>query len=438
MKMSTKILIVDDELPVRESLKAILGKDYELLIASSGEEALHLMREEPAIVLLDILMPDMDGFEVLGRIKRHSPDTVIIMITAVNVVKSAVKAMKLGVYNYITKPFEIEEIRSIVRKVLSKRAREEAPAKAIGETHKLREIFELIKKVSQSDAPALIIGESGVGKELAAQAIHLNGPRRDKPFVTINCAAIPETLIESELFGYEKGAFTDAQSRKLGRLEMANGGTLFLDEIADLSLHNQAKMLRFLQYHELTRIGGTQTIRVDARLIAATNKDLTKLVKEERFREDLCYRIKVIPIYLPPLRERKEDIPLLVDHFIKEFSQKGKKEVEGISEEAMELLYSYMWPGNVRELENVINQAVALSTNHLISVRDLPEEIKGSARERERKVGLPQIEKELERGLILNALKKANFVQTKAAEILGISRRILKYKMDKLEIKVER
>jgi len=437
------ILVIDDELSARESLRMILGKDYKLFLASSGKEALQIMqREECDIVFLDILMPGMDGFDVLRKMRRSYPHVAIIMITAVDTAKSAVEAMKLGAYHYITKPFDIHEIKSVIKKVLSEKLEFYGTPEIIGNSKKIREVLEIVKRVSQSKVPVLILGETGAGKELIARAIHFGSLRKDKPFIIINCAAIPDNLIESELFGHEKGAFTDAKERRLGRFELANGGTLFMDEIADLSLGTQARILRFLQYQELLRVGGNQTIKVNVRLIAATNKDLAKAVQDGKFREDLYYRIKVIPIHIPPLRERKEDVLLLVDHFIKRFSQKERKKIKGISKEALDYLISYGWPGNVRELENMIERIVTLSTRDFITEEDLPDELRlakpfESIQElKEDKINLLHLEEELEKTLILDALKKANFVQTKAAHILGISRRILKYKMDKLNIKL--
>ena len=313
----------------------------------------------------------------------------------------------------------------------------------IGKSREIKEVLDIVKRISQSEAPVLILGESGTGKELIARAIHFQSPRKHKPFIVMNCAAIPDNLIERELFGYEKGAFTDAKEKRLGRFELADGGTLFMDEIADLSPSTQAKVLRFLQFREFMRVGGSKTIKINVRFIAATNKDLKKAVQDGKFREDLYYRIKVIPIYIPPLRERKEDIPLLVNHSIKKISQKEKKEIKDISKEALDYFIRYEWPGNVRELENMVERIIAFSTGDLITEKDLPDELKLAKPlesvhpwlKRE-KVDLLQAEKELEKALIMDALRKANFVQTKAAQILGISRRILKYKMDKLNIKL--
>jgi transcriptional regulator with GAF, ATPase, and Fis domain len=314
----------------------------------------------------------------------------------------------------------------------------------VGKSGVMEDIFKIIGQIADSKSTVLIMGESGTGKEIISRAIHYNSNRRNCPFVTINCAAIPETLIESELFGHEKGAFTNAIERKLGRFEVAHQGTLFLDEIGELSLATQAKILRFLEEKEFNRVGGSKTIKVDVRLIAATNKDLTQLLKKGSFREDLYYRINVVPIIIPPLRERKGDIPLLLDHFIKKFNKENKKNVKGVSKEAMELMMNYEWPGNVRELENLIERVIALSANDQIQANELPFSLINVSKMNglkeyilNGKVSFLKAEEEFERGIILDALKKANYIQSHAAEMLGVSRRILKYKMDKLGINRE-
>jgi transcriptional regulator with GAF, ATPase, and Fis domain len=311
----------------------------------------------------------------------------------------------------------------------------------IGKSQSMREIFKVVKQIADSKSTALIMGESGTGKELISRAIHYNSNRKNYPFVTINCAAIPETLIESELFGHEKGAFTNAIEKKLGRFEVAHQGTLFLDEIGELSLATQAKILRFLEEREFNRVGGSKTIKVDVRLITATNKDLNQLIKKGGFREDLYYRINVVPILIPPLRERKEDIPLLIEHFIIKFGVENNKNVKGISKEALEVMMQYEWPGNIRELENLIERVITLTSNDYIQLIELPPFFKSIPKVDglkesvlDGKVSFLQAEEEFEREVILDALKKTNYIQSHAAEILGISRRILKYKMDKLGI----
>jgi DNA-binding NtrC family response regulator len=449
------VLIVDDEVGTRESLKLILKKDYDVLLAKDAEEAfLQIKEQTPDVILLDIILPDQDGLRVLEKIKKNDSDSIIIMITATKTVKTAVEAMKLGAFDYITKPFDVDELRLIVSRALSTQAlqkevqylREEVDRSfgfgdLIGKSKAMREIFSLVRQVADSKSTILVMGESGTGKELVSRAIHFHSNRKTQPFVTINCAAIPETLIESELFGHERGAFTHAIEKKLGRFEIAHQGTLFLDEIGELSLTTQAKILRFLQEREFNRVGGSKTIKVDVRLITATNKDPNQLIKQGRFREDLYYRINVVPIVLPPLRDRREDIPLLLDHFIQKFNSENNKHVKGVSEESLAILMDYDWPGNVRELENLIERAVTLTSNGYIQPNELPlslihlpefESIKESVLGG--RISLVEGEEKFEREIIQDALKKANYVQSHAAGMLGISRRILKYKMDKLGI----
>lgn len=449
------VLIVDDEVGTRESLKLILKKDYDVLLAKDAEEAfLQIKEQTPDVILLDIILPDQDGLRVLEKIKKNDSDSIIIMITATKTVKTAVEAMKLGAFDYITKPFDVDELRLIVSRALSTQAlqkevqylREEVDRSfgfgdLIGKSKAMREIFSLVRQVADSKSTILVMGESGTGKELVSRAIHFHSNRKTQPFVTINCAAIPETLIESELFGHERGAFTHAIEKKLGRFEIAHQGTLFLDEIGELSLTTQAKILRFLQEREFNRVGGSKTIKVDVRLITATNKDPNQLIKQGRFREDLYYRINVVPIVLPPLRDRREDIPLLLDHFIQKFNSENNKHVKGLSEESLAILMDYDWPGNVRELENLIERAVTLTSNGYIQPNELPlslihlpefESIKESVLGG--RISLVEGEEKFEREIIQDALKKTNYVQSHAADMLGISRRILKYKMDKLGI----
>jgi DNA-binding NtrC family response regulator len=453
------VLIVDDEVGARESLKMILKNDYEVFLAKNAEEAfLQVKTHSPDLILLDIILPDLDGLKVLEKIRQNDPDMIVIMITATKTVKTAVEAMKLGANDYVTKPFDVDELRLIITRSLSTKAleqevkyrREEMDknfdfGNIIGKSKLMKEIFKVVKQIADSKSTALIMGESGTGKELISRAIHYNSNRKTFPFVTINCAAIPETLIESELFGHEKGAFTNAIERKLGRFEVAHQGTLFLDEIGELSLATQAKILRFLEEREFNRVGGSKTIKVDVRLITATNKDLNQLIKKGSFREDLYYRINVVPIVIPPLRERKEDIPMLIDHFIIKFNGENNKNVKGISKEALDLIMQYEWPGNVRELENLVERVIALTSNESIQLNELPLSFKNIPKINglkesvlEGKVSFIKAEKDFEREVILDALKKTNYIQSHAAEILGISRRILKYKMDKLGINQNR
>ena len=453
------VLIVDDEVGARESLKMILKNDYEVFLAKNAEEAfLQVKTHSPDLILLDIILPDLDGLKVLEKIRQNDPDMIVIMITATKTVKTAVEAMKLGANDYVTKPFDVDELRLIITRSLSTKAleqevkyrREEMDknfdfGNIIGKSKLMKEIFKVVKQIADSKSTALIMGESGTGKELISRAIHYNSNRKTFPFVTINCAAIPDTLIESELFGHEKGAFTNAIERKLGRFEVAHLGTLFLDEIGELSLATQAKILRFLEEREFNRVGGSKTIKVDVRLITATNKDLNQLIKKGSFREDLYYRINVVPIVIPPLRERKEDIPMLIDHFVNKFNGENNKNVKGINKEALDLLMQYEWPGNVRELENLVERVIALTSNESIQLNELPLSFKNIPKISglkesvlEGKVSFTQAEEDFEREVILDALKKTNYIQSHAAEILGISRRILKYKMDKLGINQNR
>jgi len=453
------VLIVDDEVGTRESIKMILKHDYEVFLAKDAEEAFLQIKEySPDVVLLDIILPDIDGLKVLEKIKESDPDVIVIMITATKTIKTAVEAMKLGAYDYVTKPFDIDELRLIISRSLSTQALEKEVkylrkeidksfgfGNIIGKSKAMENIFKVVRQIADSKSTVLIMGESGTGKELISRAIHYNSNRKNFPFVTINCAAIPETLIESELFGHERGAFTNAIEKKLGRFEIAHHGTLFLDEIGELSASTQAKILRFLEEKEFNRVGGSKTIKVDVRLITATNKDLNQLLKNGGFREDLYYRINVVPIVIPPLRERKEDIHQLLEHFIKKFNAENNKNVKGVSKEGLELMMNYDWPGNVRELENLIERIIALTFNEYIQPNELPfsliniPKINGLKESvLNGKVSFIEAEEEFEKGIILDALKRANYVQSHAAEMLGISRRILKYKIDKLGINQDR
>jgi DNA-binding NtrC family response regulator len=453
------VLIVDDEVGTRESVKMILKHDYEVFLAKNAEEAFLQIKEySPDVVLLDIILPDIDGLKVLEKIKESDPDMIVIMITATKTVKTAVEAMKLGAYDYVTKPFDIDELRLIISRSLSTQALEKevkylrkeidksfSIGNIIGKSKAMENIFKVVRQIADSKSTVLIMGESGTGKELISRAIHYNSNRKNFPFVTINCAAIPETLIESELFGHERGAFTNAIEKKLGRFEIAQHGTLFLDEIGELSLSTQAKILRFLEGKEFNRVGGSKTIKVEVRLITATNRDLNQLLKKGEFREDLYYRINVVPIVIPPLRERKEDIPILLEHFIKKFNAENNKNLKGVSKEALELMMNYDWPGNIRELENLIERIIALTSNEYIQHNELPfsliniPKINGLKESvLNGKVSFLEAEEEFEKGIILDALKRANYVQSHAAEMLRISRRILKYKMEKLGINQDR
>ncbi len=448
------ILVVDDEKNVIESFKLLLGDDYKVLAAMNGEEAIGNVKENHLnLVLLDIRMPGMDGMEVLRRIKEIDEQLDVIMVTAVKTVRTAVEAMKLGAYDYITKPFDVDEVIAIVRNVLQKQDLQKEVAylrsevekrtkfdNLIGSSPAMQPVFETIAEMAKSEATVLITGESGTGKEQVARAIHFSSRRRDKPFIAVDCAALPETLLESELFGHEKGAFTGATMQRLGKFELANKGTLFLDEIANLKPDMEAKLLRALQEREIQRVGGTKTIKVDIRIISATNIDLKRAVKEQRFREDLYYRLNVVPIHIPLLRERREDIPILVKHFLKRYNQEFNKDIKGVSERAQRYLMSYNWPGNVRELQNVIERLVALGKEEIISHDRLPLDILLAGEEaglgiKTEGVLLKEARDKFERGFILSALEKAGWSQVRTAKLLGVHRNTLALKMQELNIK---
>lgn len=453
--MKQRILLVDDEAGIRASLTVTLEPIYDVVCASDANQALgRFRRESPSLVLLDIILPGMDGLALLKTMRTEDPSIPVIMLTGTKTVKTAVDAMKLGAADYVTKPFDVDELRLIIAKALETEelGREVRYLRAqvvkryafhnlIGKSQAMKEIYAKIEQVADSRATVLICGESGTGKELVARAIHYNSARRERPFIPLNCAAIPETLIESELFGHEKGSFTDAQARRLGQFELAHGGTLFLDEIGDLSQATQAKLLRVLQEREFTRIGGTQPIKVDVRIVAATNKNLEDLLQQGKFREDLYYRINVVSLYLLPLRERREDIPLLTKHFLAKRLEEDQRPHQEFSKEAMEVLTKFHWPGNIRELENVIEQALVWSNGATITPEHFPStlktDIRSDALREDVFTGQLSLEKavvEFERKIILEALKRTDYVQTHAAALLGISRRILKYRMDSLGI----
>lgn len=452
------LLIIDDEATIRESLRVTLKDRFGLQMAPGGEEGLKLLtQEEIDLVLLDLSMPQMNGIEVLKSIRLLKPLLPVIMLTGTAMVKSAVEAMKAGATDYLTKPFDPEELVLVIGNVLSKTSLEKEVLRLhqeidtlynfehlVGISQVMNEIYEKIELLADTKTTVLITGESGTGKELVARALHYNSNRKNRPFVAINCAAIPETLIESELFGHERGAFTDAQGKRIGQFEAAHEGTLFLDEIGDLSLTTQAKILRVIQEREFMRVGGSQTIKSDVRLITATNKNLEEAVKKGTFRSDLYYRINVVPLYLPSLRERKEDIGLLVKHFLRKKATEENKPVKELTPEALSLLIQYDWPGNVRELENVISRIFTLSSGITISVEDIPASYRSASRNSSspddsagREVDFESTVKEFEKNLILKALKKNHYVQTRAAQSLGISRRMLAYKLQILGISID-
>jgi DNA-binding NtrC family response regulator len=458
--MSAKILVVDDDQSFRFLLVEALKKEkYDITSAASGEEALEIF--EPGkfdVITLDIKMPGIDGFEVLSRIKKVAPEQMIVIITAYGAQKIAIEAVKKGAYDYFTKPFDIDELRLIISRSLectrlnreNRQLKEELNKRyhfdeIIGNSGNMLEVFEIMKKVTATDVTVLIQGESGTGKELAARAIHHNSKRSNGPFIKINCAAIPEGLLESELFGHEKGAFTDAVAKKIGRFEAADQGTIFLDEIGDMSLTTQAKVLRVIQEKEFERVGSTQQIKVDVRIIAATNKDLFRAVREEQFREDLYYRINVVNLKLPALRQKREDIPLLFEHFMHKFNKEFNKQIKHVSLEAMELLMKYSWPGNIRELENVLQRAIVLAEKDQITKKDLPfyiqcldDEVKVKTESVDFSKSLIETVKDIvddvEKQIILKALEKTNWNRTEAAKILKISRKSLFNKMKKCSL----
>ncbi len=388
----SKILVVDDEKSARYGMRRVLGNLCgKILEASNGLEAVEIaQKENPELVIMDIAMPEMDGLEALERMRQFNPPATVIIVTAHGSEKIAVEAMKKGAYDYIAKPYEVDELRLTARRALDKIAlerenrrlieelkRRESYGEIIGTSEPMQQVFDRIGKVCQTDAAVLIEGESGTGKELVAHEIHKRSHRSGEPFVIMNCAALPENLIESELFGHEKGAFTGATGQRRGKFEAADGGTLFLDEIGDMSLNTQAKVLRVLQEQKFERLGGEKTISVNVRIISATNKDLASATKEGLFREDLYYRLKVISIWLPPLRQRGDDVMSLAHHFIKLFSDKHSKAIEGIDAAAMRELCNYQWPGNVRELRNAIESAVVLANGNILKCEDVPPEIRG-------------------------------------------------------------
>ena len=447
------ILIVDDDEGSREALEQILEDEHHVHCVPDGLTALERVRTaDYDIVLLDLVMPGIDGIETLTKIKEIDPTADVIMVSATDKAREATSSIKSGAYDYITKPFDTEAILTVVRRVMEKRnleqeirfLRSEVAARSndyriIGESNSIRSVMALVRRVAAAGSNILITGESGTGKELVARAVHRLSPRAERPFVAVNCAAIPAELVESEVFGHEKGSFTGAYSRKVGKFELANHGTVFMDEISSLKLESQAKLLRFLQERELTRVGGHRNIRVDVRVIAATNLSLKKLVADGQFREDLFFRLNVIPIALPPLRKRKGDIALLADYFLKKFNQQLHQKIEGITPEAMALLEVYHWPGNIRELENMIERLVVLrSDERRIDVKDLPLELIYSEAKSEQSgpfdAGLIDARNRFERRYILRALKMCNWNQAKTARTLSIHRNTLIQKMKSLRI----
>jgi two-component system response regulator HydG len=445
--MKTKILVVDDEAPHRQMLDAVLSVEgYEIHHAEDGQEAISLVEERfYDLILMDIRMSKVGGIEALKKIKKISPGIPIIIMTAYASVDTAVDALKSGAYDYLTKPLDIEELKILVKKALHHRKLEQENiylkerlgdrfnfSNIIGRSPAMQDLFETIALVAPSEATVLIAGESGTGKELIANAIHHNSPRKDQAFIKVNCAALPETLLESELFGHEKGAFTGALARKQGRFQLAHTGSIFLDEVGEMTPTTQTKILRVLQEREFEPLGSTQTVKVDTRVIAATNKNLLEEIQQGNFREDLYYRLNVVTLEVPSLRERREDISLLADFFLKQYAEKNRRLIKGFTPRAMDLLIRHDWPGNVRELENVVERAVIMARGDLISQGELPDAIRGMDGEMEKaRIDLSpgRSLREVERDMILRTLEDTGGNRTRAAEILGISRRTLQLKL---------
>jgi len=458
------VLIVDDEVNIRRVLAAMLRREgYEVTTAGDGEQALAVLQKSPVhVVVTDLVMPRMGGMELLRKVAADFPDVPVILITAHGSVDSAVAALKAGAFDYITKPFEQDELRKVIAKATRAHDLERQNLHAnlgdgdkpplVGESAPMKQIYEMIARVADSPSTVLITGESGTGKELIAKALHRGSSRRDRPLIKVNCAAIPKDLVESELFGYERGAFTGAVSSKPGRFELADGGTLFLDEIGEVPVEMQVKLLRALQESEFERVGGIKTLRVDVRLIAATNRDLKALIADGRFREDLYYRLAVVPIALPPLRDRKEDIPLLVRHFVEKYNQRLGKRVEGVDADAVALLQSYPWPGNIRELENLMERSVLFADGPIIHAGALPDSLRETSPASpvapvgalgaiaapsgaSMKEIVRQAQAELEKELIARALEETGGNVTRAAKRLQISRKSLQVKMKELGLR---
>jgi two-component system response regulator PilR (NtrC family) len=454
-----RILVVDDERSMRELLAIVLRREgYEVLLAENGRTAIETLEREPVDLLIsDIKMPDLSGVEVLRAAKQIDRDILGIMITAFSSTETAVEAMRLGACDYLSKPFDIDLLKMKVReKIENRQIRQENVLlkrtlglshqflNIIGRSESMLAVFKMIETVARTTSTILLTGESGTGKGLVAQAIHFHSLRREKPFVALNCGALPESLLESELFGHMRGSFTGADANKKGLLEVAERGTVFLDEIGEMSAVMQVKLLRVLQERRFRRVGGLEELQADIRVITATNQDLTRLIAEGRFREDLFYRINVIPIALPPLRDRREDIPLLAEHFLKKYNGQMEKAITGVSREAMELLIAHDWPGNIRELENVLERAVALEATPTILAESLPPAVRNeSPRVAAQPAGtlpgsgfdLEAHVKEIEIGFIAEALKRAGGVQVKAADLLGMSFRSFRYYVKKYNLR---
>lgn len=446
-----KLLIVEDEKSQREMLEGFLiQQGFSVSSVESGKRALEAVRQEPFdLVFLDYKMPQMNGLQTLQELRKINPELTVVMMTAYGTIETAVQSMKTGAADYLTKPIDLDELLLLIdrasQRILLQRENRELKERLREKYHfdqivyasgKIEEVLNLTGRAANSEATVLIRGESGTGKELIANAIHYASPRAGRPFIKVNCTALPENLLESELFGHERGAFTGAVQRRIGRFEQAHTGSIFLDEIGDLSPSLQMKLLRVLQEKEFERVGSNQTLKTDVRVIAATNRNLEEALQKKTFRDDLYYRLNVVTIFLPPLRERREDIPPLVDHFLRKYSEKNRRTVPRISKEARDLLLQYDYPGNVRELENIIERSLVVSRGDTITVQDLPFQIREELQEAKLHLdpegeSLNAMLSHIERDLILKALEKHEGVQTKAAQSLGLSERVLRYKMHK-------
>jgi DNA-binding NtrC family response regulator len=445
------VLVVDDEPGVRASVKMVLGGACDVVEASDGPTAIDMVRSgDVDVCLLDVRLPGMEGIEVLERLKRHDPGLEVVLVTAVRTLRTAVEAMKLGAYDYLTKPFAVEDLRAVVTRALERRAlqqevrylrdelaRHEGFDQLVGRSPAMRRVYEIVRQIADTTATVLITGESGTGKELVARAIHRQGGRRERPFVAVNCAALPAELLESELFGHERGAFTGAHARKLGKFEVAHTGTLLLDEVGALRLDLQPKLLRALQEREIERVGGSRAVGIDVRIIAATNTDLRQAVAAGRFREDLFYRLHVVPIALPPLRKRREDVAPLARHFLAKYARQFGKSVTDLSPGALDALERYHWPGNVRELENIVARSVALATEPVVQLDQIPLDVALAPGEdmADDQLNLREARHEVERLLILRALDRARGNQTVAARLLGMHRNTLLVKLAQLGLR---
>lgn len=452
MIQKIKILIVDDEAVMRNTMSDWFGeKGYDVHPVCNGMEAIEKVKREPFnVAFVDMKMPGLDGIEALEAIKRINPDITVIIMTAYATIETAIISTKKGAYDYLVKPFSLDEAELRVKKIvkyqelvaenilLRQQLEERYSLKnMIGKSQQMKDVLELVEKIADSNSTVLIQGASGTGKEVIARLIHLKSLRREKAFIAANCAAIPRELLESELFGHEKGAFTGATFAKKGRFELANGGTLFLDEVGEMSLNAQIHLLRVLQEREFRRVGGAELIKVDVRIIASSNKNLEQAVKEGKFREDLFYRLNVIPIYLSKLKERKEDIPLLIDHFLTKYGLESGRGKKSVSKETLDLLMNYGWPGNIRELENVIERAVILCKDKIIRPEYLPQNIKKEPK-REPSIFIPDKQLEdVEKQYIYEVLKENNWNKSKSAKILGIERMTLYKKIKKYNLKKE-